>query len=197
MKNIVLKFFLQILLLIITLFVGFWIGKQLGIYFSPQKTEEHFQIIESIKPIAKIATFKLHQLEELDWSNETQNKVTNFLYAKKLQISVPIIATYGYDLDSTNFLYHIQNDTLKLSVTKPKLLSFEVLWNEKKVFSEKGLLQFENDHQFDALERLVFEQKLKKYENLFSALKKTKEVFENQMVKFYKNLGLQVKILEN
>ncbi len=197
MKNKILKFFFQIILLILTLSAGYWLGKQLGIYFSPQKTEEHIQIIESIKPIAKMATYKIHQLEELEWSNETQNKITNFLYAKKLNISVPILATYGYDLDSNNFHYEIYHDTLKLIVSKPKILNFEILWNEKKVFSEKGLLQFENDHQFDALEKLIYEQKFKKYENLNFALEKSNEAFKNQMVKFYKNLGIQIMIIEN
>jgi hypothetical protein len=195
MKNKFFQLFLQIVWITLALIIGFWIGKQAGIYFSPQKREVHAHIIKSIRPIARIATFKIHHIEELEWSNQSQSKISNILYFKKLYLSAPIIATYGYD--STDFTFELRQDTLTFKIQEPKMLNFEVVWNEKKVFAEKGLLQFENDHQYDALQKLFYEQKRKKYQNNASALKKSKEVFSTQITKFYENLGIKVRIIEN
>ncbi len=189
----------------LTIFIGFFLGKQLATYFLPPKNEEHSQIIHSIKPIAKISTYKINRIEELHWSNQSNpnegfnlliSKLANFFYVKNLYLQIPISATYGYDLDSTNFSLVIENDTLIFNLPKPKLLNFELLWNEKKTFSEKGWLVFENDHQFDDLEKLFYEQKKKAYENNDTALKKSKEIFENQFNRFYSKLGYNLKIYE-
>lgn len=188
--------FFQILILIFFIILGYWVGEQLGVYFSARKTEEHSQIIHSVKSISKISTYKIHQIEEFEWDNNSQNSIANLLFYKKLHISVPIVATYGFEVDSTHWQYSFQKDTLCITFPQPKLLNFEVLWNEKKVFSEKGLLQFENDHQFDELEKLFHQEKHKYYQNYSDALKESKKTFKNQVVKFYKNLGYEIKFLE-
>lgn len=196
MKTKFINLLFRLISFIGVILLGIWIGKQLGIYFSPKKTETQFQVIQSFQPIAKIATYKIHHIEDLEWSNETNSPIANFFYSKKLNISVPVIATYGYDLKNTLMDIQLQKDTIIIRLGQPKLLHFEILWNEKKVFSEKGLLQWENNHQFDAVEKLFYNQKLKKYENHSDALNYTKKIFKEQVSKFYGKLGYQVQIFE-
>ncbi len=186
-----------------TIIIGLFIGLKLGEYFSVKKKEFHSQIITSIKPIAKISTYKIHKIEEIQWTNQSNNqeginyivsKIANLLYSKTLHISIPVTATYGLDLDSTNWYFKTNRDTIFMYIPQPKLLNFEIKWNEKKVVSEKGLLSFENDRQFDDLEKMFYRQKIAFYAQNDTALKKSKEIFENRIVKFYKNLGYNVVI---
>lgn len=194
-----------VFLLLASLFLGYYAGKYIANYFSPKKSEQHAQIIQSIQSIAKISTYKIHQLEEIEWSNEVIshskyfnffNKISNLLYLKNLKLSAPVIATYGVDLDSIPIQTKFLNDSFFIELPETKLLHFEVLWNEKKIFSNKGLLVLENDHQFDNLEKLFYDEKIAIYKNKDTAFLEAKKILENQIISFFKNMGLNVKMMK-
>jgi hypothetical protein len=202
MKKFLTNLFLNVFIFLIVAVTGFYLGKIIADYLSPVKNEFYTQVIHSVQFITKVSAYKIHNIEELEWDNSItekneafplMNKIANFFYLKKLKIIVPITATYGIDIDSANFQAYIQKDTLFMNIPKAKLLFFEVKWNQKKMYSEKGILEFENDHQFDDLEKLFYQNKFKLYQKNHTAIAQSQKMIEQQLISFYKNLGYELK----
>lgn len=190
LKNQIFKLVGFVMLCGVLVGVGYWTGIKIAEALMPNTILRHENQILTVKNIAQVSTYQVAKVVTYEWSNEakvndTYHRMMNSLFGKRLAISIPVVATYGIDIADNRFQIQTSGDTLLIYFPPPKLLQFEWQWDQKKAFSEKGLLVLNDNLQFEQLEKTAYQKYRKSFEKDSAYISQAKQVFQKKLRKFY------------
>lgn len=201
LKNQFLKLVGFIVLCTILVGVGYWTGTKIAQAWLPSSILSHENQILTIKNIAQVSTYQVAKVVTYEWSNEAKanahyHRMMNALFGKRLTLNIPLVATYGIDISDKRFQIETHGDTLFVFFPPPKLLQFEWQWEQKKAFSEKGLLVLNDNLQFEQLEKTAYQKYHLAFEKDRTNLNQAKQVFQEKIKNFYEPFFKVIRLQE-
>lgn len=192
-----LKHLIVILLLLALLsWLAYFFGKQQG---SVQVTNIATNEI-LIKEIAELAALEVQGNAQITESNVDNSdgflqSIRKAFIEKTINISIPYVAKYGIQADSTIMSISVEKDkTLLIRLPEAKLLSYEMRLDKATQSSTQGWLKTEDYNSYNAVQQKLYKQSKAEAE----ASLKNKELAQEKIIgilkNYYKPLGYQVQV---
>lgn len=192
-----LRYLIFVVLLLVSLsWLTYYLGKQQGdVQVTNIATNEML-----IRDIAELAALEVQGNAEISESNidDSEGILQNIKRAfveKTIHISVPYVAKYGLQVDSSTMKIMVQDDrTLMIELPEAKLLSYEMRLDKLRQNSTQGWLQSEDHKSYNAVQQKLY--KKSRTEAEYSA--KNKALAQEKIIgilqNYYRPLGYKVSV---
>lgn len=161
-----------------------------------EKAVNNVLLIREIAELASLevqgtATFKQSNITNSGaWSDNLKRVFTE----NTAWVSVPYIAKYGVDTDSTNFRLTVKDTTVFIQLPQPKLLSFELRMNRMETSSRKGWFTFSDDETYTEVQKKLYDTERSQMEENVMNQKQSMNKIIAILRNYYTPLGYDVKV---
>ncbi|WP_298710646.1 DUF4230 domain-containing protein [Chitinophaga sp.] len=161
-----------------------------------EKAVNNVLLIREIAELASLevqgtATFKQSNVSNSgEWSDNLKRVFTE----NTAWVSVPYIAKYGVDTDSTNFHLTVKDTTVFIRLPQPKLLSFELRMNRMETSSRKGWFTFSDDETYTEVQKKLYDTERSQMEENVMNQKQSMNKIIAILRNYYTPLGYDVKV---
>ncbi len=174
--------------------VAYTIGKSIGEKNNETKLINNYSFVRNIIELAGLevggtTTFKTTNLVA---DNGFWNSFKGFFVENTATITIPYTAKYGVALKDSDVKIAVKDSIVSISIPTTKLLSFELHLDRLETTNKKGLLIFEDDEYFNALEKKLYADGRKQLESNAGYLKQSEQRIANILSLYYQPLGLKV-----
>lgn len=185
------------LLLIVGALLGFLIAK---LAFKSEITDVYIDNPSMIRQIAELSTLEVEGEAKLNESNVGKDKsiwedIKNYFGERTLLLNIPYTAKYGCKMgDEDITVTKAGENEIKIVMSEPKLLSFEMRMDKMQQFTKNGAFVFQRDDKFKLPIQNLFNQTRTRLESGKENLKKAKENIQKILTTFFKPAGIKVTI---
>ncbi|SFW63314.1 Protein of unknown function [Chitinophaga sancti] len=182
------KRFLLFLILIAFALLLFWLGKQFG---SKNVNQEILSNSLIVKEIAELASLEVQGSATTKQSNVVDdgtwmNNMKKAFVENTVWVTVPYVAKYGVDVDSTNFKVEISDKKIVVRLPEPKLLSYELRVDRMETANRKGWLLFSNDETYTGVQKKLYTESRGQLEGNKLYINQSKEKVVKIIREYYK-----------
>ncbi|WP_341837449.1 DUF4230 domain-containing protein [Chitinophaga pollutisoli] len=161
-----------------------------------EKAVNNVLLIREIAELASLevqgtATFKQSNISN---SGEWSDNLKRVFAENTAWVSVPYIAKYGVDTDSTNFHLTVKDTTVFIKLPQPKLLSFELRMNRMETSSRKGWFTFSDDETYTEVQKKLYDTERSQMEENVMNQKQCMNKIIAILRNYYTPLGYEVKV---
>lgn len=184
-------------LIVIGALLGFLIAR---LAFKTNVTDTYIDNPSMIKQIAELSTLQVDGEAKLTESNIGSDKtiwqdIKNYFQERTLLLNIPYAVKYGCKLgDSDIMVKSDSKNELTITMSEPKVLSFEFRMDKLQQFSKNGAFVFQKDDRLKAPLQNLYNQTKTKMETNAENLKKAKENIQKILSSFFKPAGIKVSI---
>ncbi|MGN6509767.1 MAG: DUF4230 domain-containing protein [Chitinophaga sp.] len=185
-------------IIIILAFIGiFMLGRCTG--NGSAVNEKAVNNVLLIREIAELASLEVQGNASFKQSNVNNSgawsdNLKRVFAENTAWVSVPYVAKYGVDTDSTNFRLTVKDTIVTIHLPQPKLLSFELKMNRMETSSRKGWFTFSDDETYTEVQKKLYDTERSQLEENVMYQKQSMDKIIAILRSYYTPLGYEVKV---
>ncbi|HSC54934.1 MAG TPA: DUF4230 domain-containing protein [Phnomibacter sp.] len=150
-----------------------------------------------VKNIIELAGLEVHGTTTYKTTNAGSEggfwkDVQNFLVEESATLTIPYTAKYGVALKESDLNISKNDSTVLIKMPATKLLSFELHLDKLETSNKKGLLIFQKDEYYNALQKKLYAEARKQLEMNTQYLQQSQQRIGTILNSYYKPLGFTV-----
>ncbi|WP_346238543.1 DUF4230 domain-containing protein [Niabella insulamsoli] len=152
-----------------------------------------------IRQIAELSTLEARGNATIKSSNisndgSLSDSFKKFFLERTFNISVPYVAKFGVNLGDQKVTIEEKNKQVYIVLPEPQLLSYELRLDQTNAVARKGLLESDNERQYDRLMQKLYEQSKGQLQENAGYRQRAKEKIIKILGDYYKPLGFEVDV---
>jgi len=193
MKNIQRNILGLIVLAAITI-VAFTIGKTFGKNDNETKLINNYSFVRNIIELAglEVTGTTTYKTTNVDNDGGFWSGVQGFFAEKTATVTIPYTAKYGVALKETDLKIEKKDSVVFIQMPATMLLSFELHLDRLETTNKKGLLIFQDDEYYNALQKKLYAQARQQLEANTGFLKQSQARIASILTAYYQPLALKV-----
>jgi len=195
MKNIQ-RNIIGIIVLAAIAIVAYTIGKNIGEKNNETKLINNYSFVRNIIELAglEVTGTTTYKTTNVDSDGGFWSGVQGFFAEKTATVTIPYTAKYGVALKDSDVKIVSRDSIVSIGIPTTKLLSFELHLDRLETTNKKGLLIFEDDEFYNALEKKLYADARNQLESNAGYLKQSELRIVQILGLYYEPLGLKVQI---
>lgn len=175
--------------------VAYTIGKSMGEKSHQTTLINNYSFVKNIIELAglEVSGNSTYTSSNVDSDGGFWKGVQSFFIEKSASVSIPYTAKYGVQLKETDLKIERQDSVVLVSIPTTQLLSFELHLDRLQTTNKKGLLIFEDDEFYNAMQKKLYANARQQLSGNSAYLQQSKLRIEKILQGYYTPLGLQVK----
>lgn len=156
---------------------------------------DNYSLIEKIAELASLevsgtSEIKVSNAETESWFSGLQNALLENTYLAK----IPFSAKYGIDLKNIKITLEKEENSVKLYLPSPKLLSYEMRIDKMETFDKKGLLVTASSRFNETYQKQLYANSRQRMETNATYIHQSKNEVAKLMLDYFKLSGAEIEI---
>jgi Protein of unknown function (DUF4230) len=176
--------------------VAYTIGKSIGEKNNETKLVNNYSFVRNIIELAglEVSGTTTYKTTNVDKEGGFWSGLGSFFTENTATITIPYTAKYGVTLKESDVKIAAKDSIVSINIPTTQLLSFELHLDRLETTNKKGLLIFEDDEYFNALEKKLYADARKQLESNAGYLKQSEQRIAQILGLYYEPLGLKVQV---